>query len=182
MTRAKKALKSAPAKGKVVKSADWPALKLEFVNGVMSTADLALTHRLTKAAVQGRVARGKWMAERQRLSAAVSATTQETLTQSRRSELAEFNASDLKMAKALRGLVAGRITKAQREGAAPLSSVELRALASTAESAQKMGRLALGASTDNHGIGGPGGEGPVAVTAVPMDDYLKARTQAMADF
>ena len=55
---------------------------------------------------------------------------------------------------------------------------DLRALAGTAEVAQRMGRLALGANTENVGHAGIAGH-PIEVTSIPVEVYLEARAKVV---
>ena len=160
---------------------DWEMLKTEFVLGSDTYRQIAERHGIKATAVSKRAQREKWSEARQKKSREVAETAVAQVTERRTNELVEFNEADLKIAKALRGMVARRINEAQ-QGHGKLTAVELRSLASTAAEAQRMGRLALGVSTDNHGHGGPNGEGPVPVTNVPLDVYLAARQQVLAEF
>ena len=62
-----------------------------------------------------------------------------------------------------------------------IGSSELRMLASAAEAAQRMGRLALGASTDNIGHPVSPGSDPEEFRDIPVDEYLRARARAIED-
>lgn len=89
-----------------------------------------------------RAAKEGWEAERKQKSAEVSRVAGDSLTVTRIDELAQFNAADLEMARAIR-------SKAQTMLDEAASPADLRALASAVDTAQKVGRLALGASTEN---------------------------------
>lgn len=121
---------------------DWPALKLEYVNSTMSLRELAERHGIKAAGVMGRAVKEGWDAARKQKQAEVSAAAQEQLTASRIDELAAFNEADLKMARAIRAKAAQMMQQGQS-----LSPAELRSVASAADTAQKIGRLALGAET-----------------------------------
>ena len=58
----------------------------------------------------------------------------------------------------------------------------MASLSSTLERLQKVGRLAMGASTENNAHSGIGGAPPIITAAVPLDAYLAAREQALKDF
>lgn len=136
--------------------ADWTALKLEYVNGSMSLRELADKHDIKSAGVMKRAASEGWDDERKQISAKVSAEAQAILDEQRPNELARFNEDDLRVAKAIRSQVATHISKAQQDKRV-LSANELRTLAGAAEAAQKMGRLALGVTTNNTGLSNPDG-------------------------
>ncbi len=121
---------------------DWPALKLEYINSTLSLRELADRHGIKAAGVMGRAVKEGWDAARKQKQAEISAAAQEQLTNSRIDELASFNEDDLKMARAIRARAA-RMMQTSND----LSPTELRALAAAADTAQKIGRLALGAET-----------------------------------
>lgn len=124
---------------------DWAALKVEYVNSSLQYKELADKHGLKEGTVRQRANREKWAEERNALSRAVTQTAQSKLTEDRTDELTKFNEDDLKMARAIRA-------KAARLMSNDLSAQELRALAGAVDVAQKVGRLALGASTENSAI------------------------------
>lgn len=158
---------------------DWAALRLAFVNGSMPLAELARTFGLNEATVRSRAHRDGWQKSRNETQRAATAQAQAALTSSRADALRDFNEVDLRLAKALRSMVARRLTSAA-DGL--LSAADLRRLASAAAEAQRIGRLALGVSTDNHGHGGPGGDGPVPLAAVPLPEYTAALQRAIEAF
>ncbi|QCO00562.1 hypothetical protein D3093_35565 (plasmid) [Azospirillum argentinense] len=91
-------------------------------------------------------------------------------------ERARFDTTSLTLAKALQAEVAVTIQRSQRsrkpaagnkeanKDAQPLAPKELLSLAGTLERAQRIGRLALGQTTDNQGLSSPDGT-PVKVDA-----------------
>ena len=121
---------------------DWTAIKLEYVNGHMSQRDLADKHEINPAGLMKRAANEGWEAERQQKSAEVSRVAQDLMTEDRTAVLAKFNEDDLRMARAIRAKAATMMKSIE-------SPSELRAIASAADVAQKIGRLALGAETEN---------------------------------
>lgn len=121
---------------------DWPALKVEYVNSTLSLRELADRHGIKAAGVMARAVKEGWDAERKQRQAEISKIAQEQLTNSRVDELASFNEDDLKMARAIRARAARMM-----QTITDLSAAELRALAAAADTAQKIGRLALGAET-----------------------------------
>ena len=163
-------------------AANWPALKIEYVNGSMSLRELADKHGINSAGVLKRAHREGWDAERHRLSSAVSETAQAALNVTRPTELVEFNTNDIRLAKALKAMVAKALNEAQGDSPRKrLTAAELSSLATVAERAQKMGRLALGASTESTEHTGAAG-GPIGITPVPVEVYLEARKKALDDY
>ena len=121
---------------------DWAALKTEYVHGTATMRELAEQKGIKAAGLMRRAAKEGWDAERKQKSAQVSRAAGESLTGTRVDELAKFNADDLKMARAIRAKAAQMMVKAN-------TPADLRALAGAVDTAQKVGRLALGASTEN---------------------------------
>ena len=80
--------------------------------------------------------------ERHALSRVVTERASQDLTLARSDDLAKFNADDLRMARAIRAKAAQMMARVN-------FPADLRALASAVDTAQKIGRLALGASTEN---------------------------------
>ena len=123
-------------------AADWTAIKLEYVNGHMSQRDLAEKHKINAAGLMKRAAKEGWEADRQHRSAEISRASQAIITEDRKSQLIKFNEDDLRMAKAIRAKAATMLKTLE-------SPSELSAVSRAAELAQRIGRLALGAETEN---------------------------------
>lgn len=157
---------------------DWAKIKLEFVHTNARVADLAAKYSLKEDTIWKKVTRDGWTDMRADAEQKAFANAAGELAKQRVKDLAKFNEDDLKIARAIRGRIATRFNNAE----AAITPSELRSLAATAEAAQRMGRLALGASTDNVGLAGPGGEGPVATTNVSKEDYLKARKEVLEEY
>lgn len=121
---------------------DWTALKLEYLHSAISLRALAEKHGVKPGTVMARASRDGWDRDRKSEAAKVTAAASEALVESRSDQLAKFNEADLRVARAVRAKAAALL--AQAEGAA-----ELRSLASAFESAQRIGRLALGAETES---------------------------------
>ena len=168
-------------------SIDWPAIRLEYVNGSMTYAELAERHALKPGTVRQRGNREGWEEQRNATTRHVTQAAQGELTETRVAELAEFNRADLDLARKIREravqMLAEDMTTDEATGEpVALSPRDLNAIAKAAESAQKVGRLALGVSTDNLGHGGPNGMGPVPVTQLPPGEYADALKAALAAF
>ena len=121
---------------------DWSALRIEYVNSALQYKELAEKHGLKEGTVRQRANRERWGEARNAASRAVTEKAGAVLTTSRADELARFNEDDLKMARAIRAKAARMMSEDMRPN-------DLRALAGAVEAAQKVGRLALGASTEN---------------------------------
>lgn len=145
---------------------NWPAIRLEYVHGTETMRALAKKHGINAAGLMKRAEREGWDAERQQLSATVSKTASDALVESRIDELTKFNEADLRIAKALREKAEAMMLTAEAPS-------DLRALAGAIDVAQKVGRLALGATTGNTGLSAPNG-GPVGVQSVhaATDEHL----------
>jgi hypothetical protein len=153
---------------------DWKALRVEYVNGAMTYKELAAKHGLKDATVRQRGHREGWEAERHAVSQAVTQAAQERLTETRSAQLTRFNEDDLRVARAIRARAASMLATAKHPA-------DLRALASAMDTAQKIGRLALGATTHNTGHSDPNG-GPIPVASVPVEQYLQARAEVLQEF
>jgi hypothetical protein len=123
-------------------AADWTAIKLEYVNGHMPQRELATKHGINAAGLMRRAAKEGWEAERKHRSAEISKASQEIITEDRTSQLTKFNEDDLRMARAIRAKAATMLKTLE-------SPSELSAVSRAAELAQRIGRLALGAETEN---------------------------------
>jgi hypothetical protein len=163
----------------------YDQLKVEFINGKMSLRELAEAHGVKYDALRQVAARGEWMDERHRASQIVTATAIDSQIKTRVSELSQFNKDDLQMAKAIRASAARILTESSQpvDGRPPkkLTLGELGQLARVVSDAQKIGRLALGASTDNHELTGAAG-GPVQLSDVPLAEYEAALKKALDQY
>jgi hypothetical protein len=157
---------------------DWQALETEFVNGFTSYEDLAIARGINPATLRKRGERGGWTDKRHVLAQSVTNQAQEKLTISRVDELAQFNSDSLDAAKAIRLNAAARL---ENDGLTPN---ELRSLAGALEAAQRIGRLALGASTDTKEITGKDGKPllqPPAGLAELFVAYEKGEANQLSD-
>jgi kynurenine formamidase len=122
---------------------DWPALRIEYVNGAMQYKELAEAHGLKEGTVRQRANRENWAQERNALSRAVTQAANASLGDERATRLAKFNDQDAKIAEALKAKAAKLL------GRDTIDASELSALSRVFDTAQKMGLLALGAATAN---------------------------------
>lgn len=156
-------------------------IRAEFISGSMNLRELADKHSVDYNALRAAAAREGWVNERANISHKVTLDAVNTAIQTRVSELAQFNADDLKMAKALRGMAAQFIGQSQQQAGKRLTIAELCQVARLVSDTQKIGRLALGASTDNHELTGAG-QGPIQVSDVPLDEYKAALQKALMEY
>ncbi len=123
---------------------DWTALKTDFLHHPQLTyAALAKKHGGNEQTIRSRACREKWPRERRRRATVVQHVAIEKAVFDAAAELAHYNEQDLLAAKALRSIAARRLQDKD------LQATEIRALAAAIESAQRVARLALGASTQN---------------------------------
>ena len=123
--------------------ADWAKIQVEYVTGIMSLRDLAEAHGIKAAGVLARAVKENWDELRKQHQSKVVTQAIKEAEIDKTEELRLFNAQCLEAARTIR-------QKAwEMMGAGGNSPQDMRALASSIESAQKIGRLALGATTDN---------------------------------
>ena len=133
---------------------DWAKLRSEYITTSITLRELADKHGIKAAGVMRRAANEYWEAERKQESAKVSSAVINASAEVRVAELDKFNADDLKMARAIRA-------RAAQMMATVTSPQDLRAIAGAVDAAQKVGRLALGVSTNSNEITGKDGS-PIA--------------------
>lgn len=154
-------------------------LKLEFVNGTMTLRALADKHGVSYTSIRQWASRYEWSKARNDISHAITKKAFASQVKTRIEELTQFNSDDLKMAKALRAGAASLMNKYSQEQ--KISLEDLSKIARIVADAQKIGRLALGASTDNAGIGDDE-QGPILITDVPIKEYKEALEKALEEF
>lgn len=163
---------------------DWHTIHLEFINGAMTLADLATRHGINAATIRARAKREHWQDERHKLQRTVTANAVEQQTHIRAQELVKVNQDDLKLAKELRAQIKRHVQDAQDDERL-LSPGDIRTLTVAAEAAQRMGRLALGISTENHQHTGVG-NGPIPTlngnATVPKALYEECLKRALDQF
>jgi hypothetical protein len=130
------------------KRIDWLAARASYVNtAALTYADIAKRFGINPSALRMRAGRENWTAERQAATAKLLQNVTEKTIFDTAAELVRYNEQDLQAAKALRALVAKKIQHTQQQG--HIEARDLRSLAGAVESAQRIARLALGASTEN---------------------------------
>lgn len=161
---------------------DWNALRVEFVHGSMSMRELAASHGIRPSTLMNQATRHGWEAERVRQRAEASEQAAARLAAQKVDELTKFNEGDLALAKALKVMV-GRTIEQWSKSKLQASPNDMAALARTADTAQKIGRLALGATTGNTGLSAPDG-GPVRTddgSALPPPEEYEAIARKLLD-
>ena len=158
---------------------DWEKIKFEYTHSVISVGALAKKHGVLENTLFKRLTREGWQELRIKSEQEMFSRAAATVARERVVELSSFNADDLKVARGIRAKVAALLSTAPDK---TLTATELRQLAGAAEVAQRMGRLALGASTDNLGVSGQNGEGPINIAHVSKDEYIKAREEVLQEF
>lgn len=139
--------------------------------GSLSQREFAAEKGINPSTLMNRAAKEGWDAEREQKRAETSSKAVAKHEAKVVDELAKFNEDDLKIAKALRSKAAALLQATNH----PLA---LRQLATTFDVAQKMGRLALGATTENAGVSSPQG-GPVATTTMTPEEFKQAAREVL---
>jgi hypothetical protein len=124
---------------------NWTKLRLDYIHGNMTLRELAEQNKIKSAGVMRRAANEGWDSDRKQESAKVSKVANEVLTDTRAAELSKFNDDDLKVARAIRAKAANMLSAVN-------SAQDISALARAFDTAQKIGRLALGAATENTNV------------------------------
>jgi hypothetical protein len=132
---------------------NWIQARVDYVNdSKLSLREIASRYGVSESAVHSRSAREGWSAARTRKAHTLVSQTTRRAIDVAADELSKWNESDLTLAKALRHQVGRKlqaVTKLQAADATvTMESRDLRSLALAAESAQRIARLALGASTE----------------------------------
>lgn len=120
---------------------DWLAIQTEYVSGKEYT-ELSETYNVKEATIRQRSKRGDWSQLRHSASLAVTEKAIDSIIEVKADLLARLNETDLSAAESLRA-------KATELLATVATAAELKALSGTFDVAQKISRLALGASTEN---------------------------------
>jgi hypothetical protein len=145
---------------------DWNKIRLAYVHSTKSFTAIAAEFGVTAAAAAKRCEREGWVRLRREAADALAMQAEQEIERRRLVELTKWNEDDLRMASALRARVARQLAAAK--DATDIGPAQLRQLAGVVESAQRVGRLALGATTENSGAApaSAGAVDPVTVEAV----------------
>lgn len=142
---------------------DWPAIKSEFVEGskdseghriFLSGPDIATKYRMHYGTLRNRIARDKWLQERDLYITKVEKARQEKKVDVLAGKSAEFDSKCLKVAEAGISHIASHMQKVGKDKKLiPLSLTEANQLSQALKNFQQIGRLALGDSTEK--VDGP---------------------------
>jgi len=120
---------------------DWLAIQTEYISGV-EYAELSEKYGIKEATIRQRAKRGDWSQMRHNTSQTVTEVAISAIIEVKADLLAKLNEVDLTAAQSLRD-------KANELLATVATANELKAISGTFDIAQKISRLALGASTEN---------------------------------
>lgn len=123
-------------------SINWNEIKSEFINGSLSLVEIAKKYDLKDTTVRSRANREDWQRLRNELQLIATEKVNEEVINEKVDKLKALNETDLSAAQALRD-------KANELMQSVTTASELKALSGTFDIAQKISRLALGASTEN---------------------------------
>ena len=106
---------------------NWDSIRTEYVAGVSSIKSLSTMYKVSENALEKRAGREKWAEARRRMSEQVTTSADAKIIETKVDSLAEFNASDLRIAQALRDQIALHIREAQTRSA-PMDANQIRTL------------------------------------------------------
>lgn len=144
------------AKKSAISDKDWDLLRAEYISSSISIRELAEKFNCSHDALEARAGREQWTEQRRKMSAEVLERANQEIADKRVAELVKFNEEDLEIARAIRKQIRTHIEDSIQSNNL-MKSDDIRKLASAAESAQKIGRLALGVSTNNNEVTGKDG-------------------------
>ena len=122
-------------------STDWESIKQAYIGSKQTAPEIAKIFGLSASAVEKKCAKEGWTEERKKLALEHEhrALNRHHINYSRLSAIKNFCEADLKVAKEIRDKISKALSKDE-----DLDPKDLRALASAHESAQRVGRIALG--------------------------------------
>jgi len=120
---------------------NWLAIQTEYVSGI-EYEELSEKYGIKQATIRQRSKRGNWSQQRHTASLAVTEKAVNGMIEAKAELLIKLNETDLRAAESLR-------EKASALLAESTTANELKALSGVYDIAQKISRLALGASTEN---------------------------------
>ena len=121
---------------------DWAALEAAYISQNVTQRELGKQFGVPAGSIGPYAVKNEWERKRAEWQKARADEALEAAAVKRRGELTEFNNNDLMAAKALRAKAA-RMLKDEDQ-----TPANLRSIAAVFESAQRIGRLALGAETE----------------------------------
>ena len=93
----------------------WADLRLEYIMGNMTLRELSEKHGVSMSTLTKRSAKEGWEVARKQQAERVIEAAQQAAIDQRAKALAEFNEADLRVARALRAMVARRLNEAQEK-------------------------------------------------------------------
>lgn len=123
---------------------DWALIQTEYISG-KEYFELSEKYNVKEATIRQRAKRGNWSQTRHATSLAVTEKAIDNIIEVKSDLLTKLNETDLLAAQSLRN-------KANELLATIETANELKAISGTFDIAQKISRLALGASTENSNV------------------------------
>lgn len=123
---------------------DWDALKYDYMFNSVTFVELAKKYNVSETSIRKQSSRNNWPVEKQQSAEKVQNTAFDKMQEQRSTQLAQWNDEDIRLARAMRAKAAQIMMDAEKTDAATL-----RSIASIADTAQKIARLAFGVSTEN---------------------------------
>lgn len=160
---------------------NWQAAENEYIHGSFTYGEIARRYGVNEPAVRQYARRHDWKKKRRDLSQNVAENAQAIAIERRVNQLTQLNQDDIKISQAIRAQIAKVLSKAAIEDKT-LTPAELRSLTGAHESAQRVVRLALGASTENKEFTGAGGESLIPKNELTVEEYLRVREEALKKF
>lgn len=122
---------------------DWDAIKYDYIFNSVTFVELAKKYGVSETAIRKQSSRNNWPVEKQQAGDKVQKSAFDLMQENRAVQLATWNDEDIRLARAMRSKAA------QMMVAGDVDAATLRSIASVADTAQKIARLAFGVSTEN---------------------------------
>lgn len=139
-------------------STNWPALRVEYVNGSMQYKELAEKHNIKEGTVRQRAKRESWAEMRNAVSQAVTQAVTQKVSSEKIDVLEKWNQETIKEAKMLRMAARALYMTENSEGRMKikpnLEPAYLNAAQAANLAADRLVRLATGSSTENNSVTG----------------------------
>jgi hypothetical protein len=174
-----------PAKGQPTVRHDWVKIRAAYVEGCdvngtfkhePAIREIAGIFGVNEVTVRRISAKEGWLQQRSLYVTKVEQARREQRADNMASKAAEFDGKVLETAEALLSLSRRELnrllTAAKADGKAATSLTMLKDISAIAEKAQRIGRLAMGESTDESGIRAPSGQFFVTGGNIVTDAYF----------
>jgi hypothetical protein len=132
---------------------DFNVIRLEYVTTTIGYKNLAKKYGLSYGALRTRGCDGGWGQARIDHQQKLTAEATQAVTEDAIKQLKDWNATDLKVATVVRAKAVAQLQQIPTDSQDPFDLERLTMVMTIVEKAQRMARLALGASTDNRGLG-----------------------------